>query len=87
MDKRFFKTYVDTTLFDSKTYEFQIGRIFGLMEALCGGSAVDYKPFRVESLGVIFTTICTQEQYNKFVKHMEEHYPQICKFDLKKESE
>lgn len=82
MFKKRFKTAIDDKhKFGSN--EYILGRINGIMYAMCGGRIDNsFGMKRNSKLDIwILTVDCTERQYSAFADCIEEQYPGLCVFD------
>lgn len=69
--------------------EYVQGRISGIQEVICDRdrNGVDNPAvevlYDVMNTGLVLTTLCSQEQYDRFAELVEKHYPGLCVFDVK----
>lgn len=83
MDKKIFKTLVkDNHKFGRNAYI--RGKISGIQFMVCDINKT-YANEGIEG-GILYTCECTPEQYEKFTKIIEEHYPGLCIFNYEEES-
>ena len=79
MEKKMFKTLIkaDHKLGGNKYVE---GRITGMAYILCEVyKSIEHGHGKCDK-GLIFPTVCTKEQYERFVNITEQDYPGLCEF-------
>lgn len=73
------------------TNEYVLGTINGFKQLVCDGKRNGFDEpgvaplWQMPGVGMMFTSLCTQEQYDTFAQLVEKHYPGLCEFDYSEE--
>lgn len=60
------------------------GRITGIAYMICDERKDACRPCMIiDGIGYVFTLRCTQEQYDRLTKVIEDMYPDLCEFNWK----
>lgn len=60
--------------------EYVRGRIHGMKTVICDDEVKNFANMSLVD-GIMFTSYCTDEQYDKFVTVVKESYPDLCIFN------
>lgn len=76
MEKKLFKT-----LISNEKNDYVIGKISGILYALCSCNPKEVYAMGVFDTGYLHYVECTEKQYSKAKKVIEDLYPGVCTFD------